>query len=139
MSEYKTITEKFNRERRASAILVQLIEWLVLSEPSRRLLLKQGLTNYQIDALMIRDVPSTVANLVFCSELKQKFGELHGIEGFIKTEFGGYKLDLCIRYGFIVPERNRQGVIRFLRIFRSVRDARSFRLRSRNLLTEGAV
>lgn len=139
MNDSSTILEKFNKARRTSTIFNQLIEWLDLSERSRNALLKQALNDGQINALMIRDVPSEICNLVICSELKMKFGTLDGIDGFTKTEFGGFRLDLNIRYGLIAPERNRQGQIRFLRIFRHVRDERSFRLRSRNLNYSGGV
>jgi len=114
-------------------VFTNLIDELVLSNKMKQLLMDIGLSEQRIIRRCYRNCPSEIFNLILCSKLAMKFGALHSILGFIRTEYGAYRLNLRPQLqfsGLLAPERTRDGLIQHLRVFRSITDSRSFILRS---------
>lgn len=91
------------------------------------------LEDRQVVRLGIVSAPTTVSNLIACDYLAHRFGDLSDVEGFYQLD-GCWRLDLdekLARRGLILSVRDSRMRIIALRVFRHVRDKRSFILRTR--------
>lgn len=99
-----------------------------------KIIVEWELDEQQFSELLFAGIPSEWRNILYCSHLFQKYGDLSNIPGFYKHVLGGFLLDISPQYentGFLLPIRNPHKLITAIQVYRYVSDPRPFILRNR--------
>lgn len=96
------------------AVYEDMLHFLTLSDQHKENLLGRGLPEERIEQNMYRSMPQTVEGRTLLANLLQSCGhDLKGVPGF-RTHYGTWTL--CGPNGFLIPVRNKDGLIQGLKI-----------------------
>lgn len=118
-------------------IYTQFLRYCSLSDRMHAKLIATGLTDNDIEFLLVSNCPGIIQNLEICASLVREFGAIDHVSGFVRTELNHTKLDLGAFYDFenvgvfLCANFDDEGHIAGIKLFRYLNDKHAFVVRTR--------